>query len=62
MAFGKFNDRPRRDFAPRETVKGNWKCSECGTEITELPFQPAPDRPIYCRNCWAQKRPPRFER
>jgi CxxC-x17-CxxC domain-containing protein len=51
-----------RGFAPREMVKGNWKCSECGTEITELPFEPAPDRPIYCRECWSKKRPPRFSR
>ncbi|MBI3631363.1 MAG: hypothetical protein HY219_00655 [Candidatus Staskawiczbacteria bacterium] len=43
-------------------VKGNWKCGECGVEITELPFEPAPDRPIYCRECWSKKRPPRFSR
>ena len=52
-----------RGFTPRETVKGNWKCSECGTEITELPFEPAPDRPIYCRDCWRNKRSQRnFDR
>ena len=27
------------------------KCSECGAQITELPFEPAPDRPVYCREC-----------
>jgi len=48
-----------RGFAPREMVTGNWKCSECGVEITELPFEPAPDRPIYCRECWSKKRPAR---
>ncbi|MDI6602595.1 MAG: hypothetical protein QME57_00550 [Patescibacteria group bacterium] len=37
-------------------VKGNWKCAECGAEITELPFEPAADRPIYCRDCWAKRR------
>jgi len=41
-------------------VKGNWNCSECGVEITELPFQPAEGRSIYCRECWSKKRPPRF--
>jgi len=51
-----------RGFAPRAMIKGNWKCSECGVEITELPFEPAPDRPIYCRECWSKKRPPRFSR
>ncbi|PJE69537.1 MAG: hypothetical protein COU98_01525 [Candidatus Staskawiczbacteria bacterium CG10_big_fil_rev_8_21_14_0_10_38_10] len=59
--FKKF-DRPRFDQSRHETVKGNWKCSECGAEITELPFEPAPDRPIYCRECWRNKRNQRFER
>lgn len=40
----------------RQTFQGDWKCSECGTTINELPFQPAEDRPIYCRECWAKKR------
>ena len=56
MAEQKFGDKPKRDFPPREMVKGNWKCAECGVAITELPFAPAPDRPIYCRDCWAKKR------
>ena len=38
-------------------VQGNWKCAECGKEITELPFEPTGDRPIYCRDCWSAKRP-----
>lgn len=46
-------------YAPRPMVEGNWKCSECGAEINKLPFEPAPDRPIYCRDCWSKKRPPR---
>ncbi|MBI2625410.1 MAG: hypothetical protein HYW70_03735 [Candidatus Nealsonbacteria bacterium] len=56
----RFEDRP--EIPPRETVKGNWSCSECGTEITELPFQPSPDRPIYCKDCWSKRRKPRFGR
>ena len=56
MAFEKFNDNSRRNFPPREMVKGNWKCSDCGEEITELPFEPSPDRPIYCRECWRKQR------
>ena len=59
--FNKDNNS-RGNFGPREMVKGNWKCGECGVEITELPFEPAPDRPIYCRDCWSKKRPPRFSR
>jgi CxxC-x17-CxxC domain-containing protein len=62
MEFKKFNDRPRRDFAPRQMVKGNWKCAGCEKEITELPFEPSPDRPIYCRDCWMKKRDQKFNR
>ncbi|OHA64762.1 MAG: hypothetical protein A2667_00685 [Candidatus Wildermuthbacteria bacterium RIFCSPHIGHO2_01_FULL_47_27] len=60
--FNQFGDRPRRDFGPREMVKGNWKCSECGAEITELPFQPSGDRPLYCKECHAKRRNQRFGR
>ena len=61
--FKKFDDDgPKRDFPPREMVKGDWKCSECETPITELPFQPAADRPIYCRDCWSKRRTQRFGR
>ena len=61
MAFKKF-EQPEGGFAPRPMVKGNWKCADCGKEITELPFEPSPDRPIYCRDCWAKKRAERFRR
>jgi len=46
----------------RRMYQGNWKCSECGKEITELPFEPSPDRPIFCKECWAKKRAERFRR
>ena len=49
-------------FAPRPMVEGNWKCSECNTDITQLPFEPAEDRPIFCRDCWKKKREDRFSR
>jgi len=49
-------------FSPRQMVQGSWKCSECGKEITELPFEPSPDRPVYCRECWSKKRRERFRR
>ncbi|MBZ1345104.1 MAG: hypothetical protein KY055_00430 [Candidatus Nealsonbacteria bacterium] len=55
MAFKKF-DRPQRDFSPREMFKGDWACADCGAKITELPFQPDSDRPIYCRECHQKKR------
>ena len=53
-------DKPKRDFPPREMVKGDWKCADCSKEITELPFQPSPDRPIYCKDCWSKRRSQRF--
>ncbi|MDD5251616.1 MAG: hypothetical protein PHT12_03200 [Patescibacteria group bacterium] len=27
------------------------KCAQCQTPITELPFQPDPNRDVYCDNC-----------
>lgn len=42
--------------APRQMVQGSWKCAECGAEITELPFEPAADKPVHCRECWSKKR------
>ncbi|MFH1509630.1 MAG: CxxC-x17-CxxC domain-containing protein [Candidatus Nealsonbacteria bacterium] len=58
-----FNRNSGRNFAPRQMVQGDWKCSECAVEIKELPFEPAPDRPIYCKDCWSKKKPQRsFDR
>ncbi|MFA4873654.1 MAG: CxxC-x17-CxxC domain-containing protein [Patescibacteria group bacterium] len=34
----------------------NLTCAQCGTAITELPFQPSSDRPVYCRDCNRQRR------
>lgn len=48
------------DRAPRQMHQGNWKCAECGTEITELPFEPSGDRPVHCRDCWRKKREERY--
>lgn len=56
MAFDKDSDQQR----PMQ--KGNWKCSECGAEIKELPFEPDGTRPIYCRDCYRKKRQERFQR
>ncbi len=27
------------------------KCAECSTQISQLPFQPSGDRPVYCFDC-----------
>lgn len=29
-------------------------CAQCGCE-TEVPFKPTSDRPVYCRDCYANK-------
>lgn len=52
---------------PSQKFQGNWQCSDCGTAITELPFQPDEnsDRPLRCKDChrkWVQNRPPRRPR
>lgn len=26
-------------------------CAKCGANITQLPFQPSGDRPVYCIDC-----------
>jgi len=43
-------------FGQRQMFQGQWTCSECGAEITELPFEPDGDRPIFCRDCHRKKR------
>jgi len=44
----------RRDFGPREMHKAT--CSECGKEC-EVPFKPTEGKPVYCRECYAKKKP-----
>jgi len=43
------------NFADRQMFQGDWSCSKCGAKITELPFQPDGDRPLYCRDCHKAK-------
>ncbi len=31
------------------------KCSDCGTDA-EVPFEPAADRPVYCKECLTKQR------
>ncbi|MDP3640411.1 MAG: DNA-directed RNA polymerase [Nanoarchaeota archaeon] len=48
---------PRRDFGPREMHKAT--CSDCGQEC-EVPFKPTEGKPVFCRDCYAKRRPPRY--
>jgi CxxC-x17-CxxC domain-containing protein len=45
--------------APRQMYPA--VCSQCGKD-TEVPFQPRNDKPVYCRECFQDKRPstPRY--
>ncbi|WP_320412427.1 CxxC-x17-CxxC domain-containing protein [Candidatus Nitrosotenuis uzonensis] len=36
-------------------------CSDCGKQ-SEVPFEPKPDRPVYCRECFPKHQKPRFQR
>jgi len=51
MAYG-----GKGGFGPKEMHKIT--CSECGKE-TEVPFKPDGDRPVYCRECYQKRRPPK---
>lgn len=57
---GSRGDRGGRSFdgGERKTYQGNWQCSQCNNQITELPFEPDPSRvgQILCRDCHRQKR------
>ena len=56
------NDNFRRDDrGPRQMFQGDWKCCECGTAITELPFEPDPARvdTLKCRECHKKSMPKR---
>jgi len=52
------------DFPQRQMYQGDWKCAKCGTPITELPFEPDPDRvdQLYCRDCHRERRASRGDR
>lgn len=55
-------DNQNQSFGERQTHQGDWECSECKEKITELPFEPDGTRPIFCRNCYRQKRQNRAPR
>jgi CxxC-x17-CxxC domain-containing protein len=43
-------------YAPRQMFTTT--CSNCG-QTAEVPFEPRGDRPVYCRDCFANVRPQR---
>lgn len=53
-------ERKQRNSGSRMNTRGPRElhdavCAECGT-TTQVPFQPSGDRPVYCRDCYAQRR------
>jgi CxxC-x17-CxxC domain-containing protein len=54
---GGFGGPPGRSFGPpagpREVFEA--VCAQCG-KMTDLPFKPRGDRPVYCRDCFRGKR------
>lgn len=43
----------------RQMHTGNYICSNCGTSVTKLPFEPRDSQRVLCRNCHIAKRPNR---
>lgn len=54
------NDRGGRsggfNRGPRQMYSVNLTCAGCGSQITQLPFQPTGDKPVYCRDCMQARR------
>jgi CxxC-x17-CxxC domain-containing protein len=40
---------------PVERAQTVVRCSQCGKETT-VPFKPSGDRPVYCKECFAQRK------
>ncbi len=43
----------RREQAPRKMTQIT--CTSCG-KVAQVPFEPAPDRPVYCQDCYRSQR------
>ena len=51
-------DSDRRSFGGRDSGKREMHhatCAQCGKDC-EVPFQPREDRPVYCSNCFEQRK------
>jgi len=45
-----------RNSGHRQMYSVNLTCASCGTAITQLPFQPTGEKPVYCRDCMQARR------
>jgi CxxC-x17-CxxC domain-containing protein len=48
------DDDTQNPQGERKMFKGNWTCSKCGAAITQLPFEPDPNRVdrLMCLDCY----------
>lgn len=54
---GKRNQRRTSEpGADRDRAETRSTCSACGKETT-VPFKPTQGRPVYCRECYQQRKP-----
>jgi len=42
--------------APKASTSGAPVCADCGKEVTDLPFTPSGDRPVYCSDCFSKRK------
>ena len=55
MAYDQgFGGQPQRQMF--DVTAMGLTCAQCGTSITQLPFQPTADRPVYCFDCNKKRR------
>lgn len=52
---GGFSPRGRDDRDEGRPQMFSAKCADCGNSC-EVPFRPSGDRPVYCNNCFGDKR------
>lgn len=56
---GGYGNESGYNSAPRQLYPAT--CSECGKQ-TEVPFNPSPGKPVYCRECFSSHRAaPRYD-
>jgi len=48
------NDNSKGNFGSREMHKA--VCAECKKEC-EVPFKPTEGKPVYCKECYAKRKP-----
>lgn len=53
VSVGNGNGHSQNQNAPR--IETRTSCSQCGKETT-VPFKPTQGRPVFCRECFTQRR------